>query len=146
MNSVRRPCPQCGRSALSETLAANAGLCLSCRKRNSPTFPLSPELAARAVPVPSGAAAAQLQADRLERLREPLRALLQAELAVGNIVVETAEEWPQPGSIFVMLGKPFLARPAALPRGVVLREINDPHYWKAEYVDENSAHVLACRF
>lgn len=146
MKTVRRPCPKCSRLALEETLNANAGVCLSCSKQNSPTYPLSPELAQRAVPVPRGQAAVDIQNSRIHRLQESLRVLLQAEQSLGNTVVETAEDWPQMGSIFVMLERPFLAQSSVLPEGIVFREVNDRHYWKAEYVHESSAHVLACRF
>lgn len=82
----------------------------------------------------------------LASLCPELRTLLDAELAAGNQVVETHVGWPVDGAVFVMLGEPFKATSAGLPDGVVRREINDPHWWKAEYDHEPTKHVLACRF
>ena len=81
----------------------------------------------------------------LEQLCQPLRALLDAELAAGNRVVETSTGWPKPASVFVMLEKPFKARPPALPGGVIYNDVNDPHWWKADYFHEATGHGLACR-
>ena len=82
--------------------------------------------------------------EHLARLCPPLAALLQAELDAGNRVVETSTQWPTPLSIW--LARPFLCPPAKLPEGVTYRDVNDPHYWKAEYVHEPTRHMLACRF
>ena len=85
-------------------------------------------------------------ADLLARLCPELRILLDAELAAGNRVVETFGGWPVAGAVFVMLAEPFRKRSVTLPADVVFREINDPHWWKAEYDHEPTHHVLACRF
>ena len=29
---------------------------------------------------------------------------------------------------------------------IVFRNVNDPHYWKEEYIDNSVNHVLACKF
>jgi hypothetical protein len=82
----------------------------------------------------------------LDELCPELRALLNAELVAGNQVVETSKGWPEPGSIFVLLGFPFRSTPDELPSGVSLVEVNDPHWWKAEYHHLPTHHVLGCRF
>lgn len=84
--------------------------------------------------------------NHLAELAHELRVLLEDELASGNKFVETNRGWPSPDSIFVMLAKPFMKRPDELPSGVVYREINDTHYWKAEYEQQEKRHVLACRY
>jgi hypothetical protein len=75
-----------------------------------------------------------------------LRTLLESELAAGNQVAETSKGWPRPDSVFVMLALPFRKRPGTLPAGVVYRDVNDPHWWKAQYHHEPTQHLLACPF
>jgi hypothetical protein len=75
-----------------------------------------------------------------------LKLLLDAELRAGNTVVETSTGWPKPQSILVMLAEPFKAPPTLkLPNGIVYNDVNDPHWWKADYFHEASGHALACR-
>jgi hypothetical protein len=78
----------------------------------------------------------------LERLHPALRAILAAERAAGNEVRETAVGWPDADSVFVRLKRPFRAH-AALPEGVRFAELNDPHWWMAEYSTEGPRHILA---
>jgi [ribosomal protein S5]-alanine N-acetyltransferase len=80
----------------------------------------------------------------LASLHPALKQLLTAELAAGNEIAETGGGWPDPDSIFVRLRHPFRARPTALPDGVVYTELNDPHWWKADYSSKSPRHVLAC--
>lgn len=80
----------------------------------------------------------------LARLHPALRVLLDVELAAGNEVTDTSCETPEPGSVFVRLRRPFLARPAALPAEVTHRELNDPHWWRAEYSTRAPRHALVC--
>jgi|SRR6516164_3673331 hypothetical protein len=82
----------------------------------------------------------------LQGLCPELRILLDAELTAGNRVVETGEGWPNPSSILVMLALPFRCTPSSLPRGVEYLEVNDTHWWKAEYHHLPTSHLLACRF
>lgn len=72
----------------------------------------------------------------------PLQAILEAELARGNTIAEIGE-WPPHCRLLVMLAQHFhLSYPLA--EGVEFREIDDPHYWKAEYIHADEC--LACRF
>ncbi len=146
MNSDRVACPKCGKPALPKTLQVYEGICAHCAKRKASPYGLSPELAARAIPVPSGNEAKLLRESHARLLHQSLRPLLDLELSLGNEVVESAVDWPQTGSIFIMLAKPFKASVGDLPEHVTYRELNDPHYWKAEYVHSQCKHVLACRF
>ena len=82
----------------------------------------------------------------LAQLCPELRDIVDSEIKAGNEIVETHAGWPHETSIFVNLRKPFLTKPGKLPSGVVFREVNDPHWWKAEYFHEPSGHILACRF
>jgi hypothetical protein len=87
-----------------------------------------------------------IQQAHIDRLCPELAELLAAELAAGNNIYETGSGWPRAESVMVSLAKPFLAGPASLPAGVVFREINDAHWWKAEYEHEPSGQMLICRF
>jgi hypothetical protein len=82
----------------------------------------------------------------LHGLCPELRLLLDAELAAGNRVAETGAGWPNPSSILVMLAHPFRCTPSSLPPGVEYLEVNDTHWWKAEYHHLPTGHLLACRF
>jgi hypothetical protein len=83
--------------------------------------------------------------DHVAELCPELRALLDAELAVGNQIVETSKGWPIPTSIFVLLASPFRIVREVLPHGVTYLDVNDPHWWKSEYNHFPSGHKLACR-
>lgn len=82
----------------------------------------------------------------IDSLHSALQPILRAELSAGNVVVETWRGWPKRDSLFVMLQRPFAKCYTPFPAGVIFRNINDPHHWKAEFVHESSHHVLACRF
>jgi hypothetical protein len=71
-----------------------------------------------------------------------LKAILDAELAAGNRVVE---DWEGYGSV-VMLARPFILKHQADDALVEFREINDPHYWLAEWRCRRTGQLLACRF
>ena len=72
-----------------------------------------------------------------------LRTIAEAELAAGNLVAEASRL----GDYFIVwLAGPFRHKPEQLPPDVKFREVNDPHWWKAEYVHEPTKHVLACKF
>lgn len=72
----------------------------------------------------------------------PLQAILEAELGRGNRIVEVGA-WPPHCRLLVMLAQRFHTS-YPLADGVEFREIDDPHYWKAEYVLADEC--LACRF
>jgi hypothetical protein len=80
----------------------------------------------------------------LPPLAAPLQAILDAELSAGNEVVE-ASSWPPKCELIVILRHPF-RRAHATSEDVEFAEINDPHYWKAEYRYNGGMHTLACRF
>lgn len=72
-----------------------------------------------------------------------LTGLLKAERAAGNAVVETARDYPMAVNVWV---RRFRARPGKLPPHVSFHEVDDPHYWLAEYRCKKHRHFLGCRF
>jgi hypothetical protein len=84
--------------------------------------------------------------NRLDQLARPLRPLLEAELAAGNEVQDSGADFPRPGSFLVRLRRKFRAIPTELPADVVYRELNDVHWWQAEYEHSPSGHFLVCGF
>lgn len=83
---------------------------------------------------------------RINELCQELRPFLDAELAVGNIVVDTWKGWPLRDSLCIMLKNPFSIRLEPLPDDVQFVAVDDPHYWKSELVCEKTHHALACGF
>lgn len=77
-------------------------------------------------------------------LAAPLRDILRAELARGNRIAEIAD-WPPVCELLVILERPFRKR-YALTAGLDYADIDDPHYWKAEYRHDGGRHCLACGF
>lgn len=80
----------------------------------------------------------------LEQFCDILTSIVREELEKGNRIVETASGWPRPETIMVFLEKPFIGDYRHLP--LTYTDVDDPHYWKAEYYDERSGHILACKF
>lgn len=87
-----------------------------------------------------------VQQSDIELFSPILRSILDLEITQGNSIVETWNGWPNEQTIGIMLAKPFFVHYHYLPDNVEYREVNDSHYWKAEYEDKNTGHLLACRF
>lgn len=75
---------------------------------------------------------AHRDAPALAALHPTLRAVLDAELAAGNTIRDTARGFPDQDSVLVTLQGPFRALPSPLPAGLSYGEPNDPHWWRAE--------------
>jgi len=73
-----------------------------------------------------------------------LTKILNQEIELGNEIVETSKGWPDENTIIIFLKKPFIDEYKL--ENTEYRNIDDPHYWKAEYFDSSTKHVLACRF
>ena len=76
---------------------------------------------------------------------ELLNEWLTLELAQGNRVVDDGPGWGDITRI-VMLEFPFRSSLLKLPSILVVREVNDPHYWKTEIEDSSTKEMLVCRF
>lgn len=81
----------------------------------------------------------------LPKLDPDLRAMLDAELLAGNFVVDATLGWMKPKGIAVSTLYDFLVAHKP-PARVDYRPLNDPHWWKTEYVIEEIGHMLACPF
>jgi hypothetical protein len=75
-----------------------------------------------------------------------LRGLLAEELTAGNRIADCGPSPHNPRGVLVLLAADFKHRPAVPPPDVDYVVINDPQWWKAEYVHRPSGHVLAARF
>jgi hypothetical protein len=82
----------------------------------------------------------------LAALCPELRAISDAELAAGNTISEASRGAGMPNAVYVGLRRPFQCRQLAMPAGVAFREINDPHWWKAEFEHAATGDLLVCRF
>lgn len=80
----------------------------------------------------------------VEFLSEPLKKILDAELALGNQIQEISA-WPPRCHLLVILRKPFNHQYEVGP-DVEFAEINDTHYWKSEYRYRGGIQALACNF
>jgi hypothetical protein len=80
-----------------------------------------------------------------KELRAELQARRDAELAAGNCVAETSKGRPLPESIVMLLAAPFHNAPALLPPNVQPVCVNNPQWWKQEYMHAPTGHRLACR-
>ncbi len=74
-----------------------------------------------------------------------LKDILNDELSSGNIIKQTYEGYPE-GTTTIVLQKPF-KRPIKKDfSGIEFKNVNDPHYWKAEYHDIENHLILICGF
>ena len=80
----------------------------------------------------------------IEELSPALKEILYVELGMGNKVAETWRGWPETNTIGILLEKPFVK--SYNLRNIEFYEVNDVHYWKAQYNDTLTNHTLACRF
>lgn len=80
----------------------------------------------------------------IENFSSVLTKILNHEIMLGNEIIESSEGWPNESTIIVFLKKPFIGKYEI--DFVEYRNIDDPHYWKAEYFDSSTNHILACRF
>lgn len=73
-----------------------------------------------------------------------LTKILKSELELGNSIDEVSSGWPNENSIFILLKFPF--KNEYVVEDIEFTKVYDPHYWKSEYFDKNTNHLLACRF
>ena len=82
----------------------------------------------------------------VDKLSFEMKEILEEELKAGNEIVETYQGGFTNTSseyIFIFLKHPFKVKIQNNLEGITYREINDRHYWKAEYTDEKNHQILA---
>ena len=85
----------------------------------------------------------------IDKLSIEMKEILEKELEAGNEIVETSQGKFTNASaehIFLFLKYPFKTKIQNNLNGIIYKEINDRHYWKAEYSDEKNHQTLACEF
>lgn len=79
-----------------------------------------------------------------------LKDILELELRAGNKIMETYESkdssFPMRNATIISLDKPFGTPIRNDLANIEYRDINDPHYRKAEYFDEANRQFLCCKF
>ena len=83
----------------------------------------------------------------INELSSEMKQILNAEIEAGNEIIETSHGGFSETSddhIFVFLKYPFKSQYDI--SGICYREINDPHYWKAEYDDDINHQTIACNY
>ena len=76
-----------------------------------------------------------------------LEKVINAELIAGNIIVETwSGNWPYDNVDVVSLQFPFRTPIKNDIVNIDFHDINDPHFWKAEYYDHENNLLLICKF
>ncbi len=75
----------------------------------------------------------------------PLYEIMKKEIELGNRCSEPSYDAAWLKAVCVIFDKPFIA-PVKKIDGVIFRDLNDPHYWKAEYIDKINHCMLICMF
>ena len=85
----------------------------------------------------------------IDKLSIEMKEILKKELEAGNEIVETSQgRFTNASSehIFIFLKYPFKTKIQNNLNGIIYKEINDRHYWKAEYTYDKNHQTLACNF
>lgn len=82
--------------------------------------------------------------EHIDNFSPALKRILNQEIKLGNEIDETSRGWQDENAIIIVLKKPFINKYKL--ENIGYRNICDPHYWKAEYFDCSTSHLLACKF
>ena len=83
--------------------------------------------------------------NKLSKLNNELEKILYGELKTENKIREiSVGGFGDEEHLFIFLNKPFTSKIEIYT--VKYTEINDPHYWKAEYTDLKNKQTIACSF
>lgn len=85
-----------------------------------------------------------IKQEHIDSFNKALTSILEFELRKGNSIEETSFGWPDDNTIIIFLKKPFFG--SYDMDFIEYRELNDPHWCKAEYFSHKDKHVLACKF
>ena len=81
----------------------------------------------------------------INALQPDLKEILESELRLGNRISEISTGWWSQESVLIILVQPF-KKIYVLTENIEFLNVDDPHYWKAEYHCKSLLQVLACRF
>lgn len=66
----------------------------------------------------------------IKKLPNNIKIALLKELQLGNYVTQIQDlDWPQKGSVIILLQYPFKDKNPSEIEGISFRKMNDPHYW-----------------
>ena len=85
----------------------------------------------------------------INKLSDEIKEILEDELSHGNKIVETYQgrfTKTTDDHIFVFLYFPFKTKIRHDLENILYRDVNDRHYWKAEYYDTDHNQTIACSF
>ncbi|VCJ94867.1 hypothetical protein [Burkholderia pseudomallei] len=80
----------------------------------------------------------------LPRLTGPLREILDAEMAAGNVLVEISSCWPMP-NVNVWLRNPLTRKYLARYPQLEYSYLGDPKHWLDQYVDRDVGAMVAAK-
>ena len=85
--------------------------------------------------------------NNLYKLSNELEKILYSELKAGNTIREiSVGGFGDEKHLYIFLNKTFITKIAKNYNNIKYIEINDPHYWKAEYTDIKNKQTIACHF
>ena len=85
--------------------------------------------------------------NNLYKLSNELEKILYSELKVGNKIREiSVGGFGDEKHLYIFLNKTFITKIVNNYNNIKYMEINDPHYWKAEYTDIKNKQTIACPF
>ncbi|WP_157150067.1 hypothetical protein [Brachyspira sp. SAP_772] len=85
--------------------------------------------------------------NKLSKLSNELEKILFNELKAGNEIREiSVGGFGDEKHLYIFLNKTFITKIVKNYNNIKYIEINDPHYWKAEYTDIKNKQTIACPF
>ncbi|WP_338299571.1 hypothetical protein [Pandoraea sputorum] len=78
----------------------------------------------------------------LPRLTGPLREILDAELAIGNTMIEISSRWPMP-NVNIWLERPLSRKYVANYPDLEYAYLGDPKHWLEHYIDTKIGAMVA---
>ncbi|WP_322032828.1 hypothetical protein [Paraburkholderia sp. J76] len=80
----------------------------------------------------------------LPRLSGPLREILDAELSIGNVMVEVSSGWPMP-NVNVWLKNPLSRKYVTNYPDLEYAYLDDPRNWLEHYIDTRIGAMVAAK-
>ena len=88
-----------------------------------------------------------IENNNLYKLSYELEQILYCELKAGNIIREiSVGGFANENHLFIFLNDSFISKAIKNSENIEYIEVNDPHYWKAEYTDLKNNQTIACPF